>query len=84
MQIPQPDIFTTWTIKIIWGLTVIKQEMIFFISQIGKLLWREKKSAAQSNTKLSSIGQENYLNVTCFHLLFSSANVPSWLAFLLK
>ena len=77
MQTPQLNFFTTQTIKITWGLTGIKQEMIFSFPKLVNYCGEKKKRAAQSNTKLSSIGQENYLNVTCFHLLFSSANVPS-------
>lgn len=49
--------------------------MIFFISQIGKLLWREKKGSSIKH-KVIFHWPGNYLNVTCFHLLFSSANVP--------
>lgn len=43
MQTPQLNFFTTQTIKITWGLTGIKQEMIFSFPKLVNYCGEKKK-----------------------------------------
>lgn len=69
--------------KITWWLTAIKQDIVFHhfpntLLLSVKLLWR--KSTAVANTKLFSIGCENYLNVNLLSfalLICKSAKLTS-------